>query len=240
MKRIFLIPLLALGLLATSCDGGANDASAATIAVNTAAREASGDSARFSMRITADTEDGEVTAIFGEGMIDFADGEGEMTVPQREGEAPVRHIWHGGSTYASWLDTGFWMQAEDEGSPLNALKVSGVLDMLARAANVAVVGTEEVGGLQATHYRFTAGPEFAPEDLRDAMRGVSVTVDVWLSEDRVHRIVSDQAYGDDPHEGVRGQRFLVEIDLFDWGVDVAVTPPDPSLIRTFDELSSLP
>lgn len=235
-----LVPLMALPFLAASCDGGSRTADAATLAVTKAAQESSTDSVRFTMELRIIGGDDETVVAPAEGQLDFAAGVGEMIIPQREGEEPIHYIWHDGKTYQSWFDTGYWLGGITDGGPMEAWQPSTQLESLGKASDVRKIGTEVIDGFETTHYRYAVDPEDLSDRNRELLRGVDSTLDVWVGGDRVYRIVIHQKHGPDAQEELQGQEYLVELAFFDWGVDVEVTPPDASLVKSFEELARLP
>ena len=115
-----------------------------------------------------------------------------------------------------------------------------MLEFAADAGDVEVIGTESIDGTETTHYRFGITHEDLSEAVRDTQKGLVGTVDLWISADRVHRLVSAVEYeagAADP--GLAGQKFVTEILLTDWGVNVEVTPPAAELIKTLEEIQRL-
>jgi len=128
---------------------------------------------------------------------------------------------------------------------------TGVLDALRGVgADVQEVGTEEVNGVDATHYRATvdlqraldAAPESQRERARTALGqlGTSdVPIDVWLSSDGlpVRQVITFDA----PAGGglLGGMSMKMTIDFTDWGTPVDVQVPPADQVQRVDDPSKL-
>lgn len=237
LRFLILVPLLTIPWLAAGCNGG-REASAATVAVRTAARETGADSARISMRLTGNhPTDGEFGGEIAQGQIDFARGIAELHL---DSEPPATLIYTEGMVYQSWRDTPWWIVSDSERGGVLGLEPTRMLEFAADAGDVEVIGTESIDGTETTHYRFGITHEDLSEAVRDTQKGLVGTVDLWISADRVHRLVSAVEYeagAADP--GLAGQKFVTEILLTDWGVNVEVTPPAAELIKTLEEIQRL-
>lgn len=238
MLRMFVVvPLLALPWLAAACDGG-HEASPATAAVQAAAQATGADSDRVSIRVSGiHPTDGEFGGELMHGQIDFARGIAELQV---QSDPPATVVYTGDKVYQSWRNTPWWIVGDSERGGVLGLEPTRMLEFVAEADDVEVVGTETIDGADATHYRFGITSDDLSEAVRDSQKGLVGTVDVWISADRVHRLVSAVEYeagAADP--GLAGQKFVTEIRLSDWGVDVQVSPPAAELIKTLDEIRDL-
>lgn len=240
MRRLSILVLIVLPFLFAGCDGAARPADAATLAITTAARESGTDSVRFTMELRIVGEDADTVVAPAEGQLDFAAGVGEMIIPQREGEEPIHYIWYDGKTYQSWFHTGYWLGGVVDGGPMEAWQPSTQLKFLGKASDVRRMGTEVIDGFETTHYRYALDLDDVSDRSRELLQGVEATIDVWVGGDRVHRVVTHQRYGPDAHEGLQGQEYRVDLRFFDWGLDVVVTPPDASLVKSWEELVAMP
>lgn len=120
-------------------------------------------------------------------------------------------------------------QASDPTAQLSALKT---------VDGIEVVGTEEVDGVQTTHYRATVDASEAlktvPESLREQYEQVvaagldDYTIDVWVGTDHLPRrqVVTMT---------VAGQETATTIEYTNWGGDVSVVAPDNAV--DFDQLA---
>jgi hypothetical protein len=238
MNRSSLTALLALLLalpLATACKDSATKASAATTAVQTAARQGTADTARVTLDLRAThPEAGEFLAVSARGALDFKASASRLTVGS---DPPVEQVYVGGNSYQAWPGSPYWLVAADEPGPLLGLNPVTILAQLARAHGVQHLGAETLDGARADHYRYSITIADLPENLRPALRGMTGTVDVWISNGRVHRVITTQQFGDDAHGDLAGQQIVTEVRLSDWGLEVEIAPPDPSLIKTFEELT---
>lgn len=240
LRLLIFLPILALPFLATACDGGSDEPAEATIAVRSAARDTSADSARIHMRLAGiHPTDGEFGGDFAEGEVDFATGVAELRVSAENGNEPGTLIYIDGKVYQSWRDTPYWMESDSEIGPALGLEPIRMLELIARADDVEVIATEELDGVQATHYRFSFATEDLSEAFQDSQKGMTGAIDVWISDDRVHRTVSAVEYGSEATEGLRGLRLTTDVRLSDWGIEVNVAAPDASLVKTFEELQAL-
>ncbi len=124
------------------------------------------------------------------------------------------------------------------------------------SGGVKKVGTEQVRGVDTTHYHATADfdryPDAFPPDRRDAVRrsikkietltgAKTFPMDVWIdSAHRVRRV--HFAYPLKPSVGAAAgtsQPFSMTMEFFGFGTPVHVTPPPASQTKDFSELSGL-
>jgi len=110
------------------------------------------------------------------------------------------------------------------------------------------IGTEQVRGIQTTHYRATVDlrkyPELVPEDQRESTQAtidqlVKLTglttypVDVWVdSKQLVRRMAFDQSF----KTGAGKMSMQMSVDYFDFGKPVEVLIPPRSQTADFSEL----
>lgn len=155
--------------------------------------------------------------------------------------------------------------AEMPGMPADAMGGTGgaqnpadSLDYLRGIADdVTEAGTEEVRGTETTRYDGTIDLERAveesPEEQRDLMRrniemlGTSeMPVSVWVDDDGLLRRMTyemdlSQAQ---PPEGAGEQaplgRMTITMEMFDFGLDVDITPPPEDEVTDFDDLGVPP
>jgi hypothetical protein len=249
--------LAALAL--AGCGGG----STATVSFAEAADATqSTDTMRFSMTGTI-TADGESSTMEGEGATDTRAGRTEFTLtmpgldmeavmadtkiyirmPTLKDELPGLKPWieldlqklgeAAGVDFQSLVDLG------NQGDPLK------LLGYLRAAGSVEEIGSEEIRGVETTHYRSDVdlsryADVLADENpraakslralIRDAGGEVVVPLDVWIDEDGLVRRQSfEQSMPD-------GSSMQMTIDLYDFGADVDVALPPRADVTSFDEL----
>lgn len=225
------------------------------------------------------------------GLIDFATGQAEVTstiaglteqtivdgttsylsLPASPG-APAAKPWVK-VTAADLTAGGQAGQSGQAGqNPLSSMFPSGTsnpangLDILAGVSGtVTTVGTEKVGGVSSTHYRFTADLSKAMQDItpgnKDSLKqleegfGVTApTVDVWIDGSGVVRRISFAedlnlnlgalagAAGATPPPGIgttMSGTVISTTDFNDFGVPVTITDPPASQVTTPSEMERL-
>jgi hypothetical protein len=127
---------------------------------------------------------------------------------------------------------------------------AATLDYLRATANVEEAGTEEIRGVETTHYTGVVDldktVQLAPADSRDEVQATidqleeqigtsELPVEVWIDPDglpaRLRYEVSVSADGSDTTT-------VVVMDFFDWGADVVVEPPPADEVTDIAELTS--
>lgn len=237
MLRTFLLLLLTSGLVA-ACDGEPPPETDPSEFVRAAARNADASSARITVVVSGSNPgDGEFGGEVMEGVVDFSKREAELSV---DTDPPAKLVFKNGRVYQTWFDTGYWVVSRnDAAGPAVGLTPPAMFDFIARAEDVEVVGTESINGLEATHYRFPLSLLAMPESIRESQKGVSGTVEVWISDDRIHRVLSTAEYGPDAYDGLVGTRIITDTRLSDWGIEVNVEAPAADLIKTMEELQRM-
>ncbi len=108
-----------------------------------------------------------------------------------------------------------------------------VLKQLERTGKpVTTVGTEEIDGVETTHYRAPIDPAKTPavDNLEKLTMAVYKPVDVWVDADGLVRQVRfDYMATIDPAQAARA-RVLLTMKLFDFGSTVDVEAPAPKLV----------
>ncbi|MGH2737079.1 MAG: hypothetical protein ACRDKZ_15985 [Actinomycetota bacterium] len=109
------------------------------------------------------------------------------------------------------------------------------LQMLKGATDVEEVGTEELRGVETTHYRYTLDLDRViqevPEDLKKSIQAVidlgtgDIPGEIWVDEDGLTRKMSYEM-----SQSMQGQEMTQQMTLeyYDFGVDVEVEPPPAS------------
>lgn len=133
-----------------------------------------------------------------------------------------------------------FVEGGDPRELLDALKaVSGELDR---------VGVEDVRGVETTHYRATidwadyanaVGGEQAPAELLEQVRAMvgldSIPVDVWVDADGYLRRFELSVGATPPGQTERFEA-SIDLELFDYGSEVAVEPPAAEDVVDMTEL----
>jgi len=153
-----------------------------------------------------------------------------------------------------WVSMDVLAAAEDAGLSTSALGQLGgsdptqYLDYLASVSrDVREIGAEDVRGVATTHYAATLDFASAPEDfdaevlaelgidrddlaasfeaMRDQFGVANVPVDVWIDGEGLVRRMR-MSMGLDPADGqVPAMKMRVELEMFDYGVEVRVEAP---------------
>ena len=185
---------------------------------------------------------------------EFADLIGEMEVRQIGDTAYMRfaffNMFLGADT--DWIS----MPAEDgtaatEGfamtSPTNPAEILGSFEDA--GATVEVIGTEEVNGVTATHYRAVFDTEAllaqaTPEErarleAQGPLPADFLPMDVWISDDGLVVRFLMEIDGTDlattPEESF--ERMVMRYDLFDLGKGVVIEPPPSSDVTDIEDLA---
>lgn len=168
----------------------------------------------------------------------------------------------GQAAYWRWVFKGktYWVKqdpAEKSGDPAEFLipgpgtptKPTDVLTRVLLASEVnEKIGTEDIRGEETTHYRARVNlnelvkqmpeSERPPVELREQFGGPVVPVDLWIDSDsRLRKIVISRPARTEG--SVRGPAWTTTVDLYDYGVEVDVEPPEGELIsdEEFNELA---
>jgi hypothetical protein len=173
------------------------------------------------------------------GLIDYANGRGELVFKGRNDSAwESRAVLVGRDSYlgAKVGDRMYWMnQSVDEAtgadrfmpgargmSPDRLLK-----DLIKSSTKVETLGSEEIRGVSATHYR---------AHLDETKLGIDgdaekpVVVDVWIDEEGLPRRIRVPAGAGD---------LVVVFDLFDFGVPVSIHAPPANEVVSEDKFGEL-
>ena len=215
--------------------------------------------------------EGEATegALSGEGEFDYENRRGRLTVDLGDllaeaglpGDASFELLLDENVLYLNFpLLTAFvpdakeWLKVDlEEAAGLGGFDLSQLggndptryLDYLkATGADVEEVGSEEVRGVETTHYRATVdlneALELVPEEQRASVQALIdagttlLPLDTWVDGDGlVRRIDVDVPAGE---SGATGN---VTMDLFEFGVDVEIEPPPADQVTDVSELEGL-
>ncbi len=189
--------------------------------------------AKLSMEMTAG---GMVTTATGE--IDYRGDQPAtsmtMTIPGGGGE--VQMIMVDGAMYMTLpiqgQDGWFKLDLSDTGALGDELGSLGGMDLrdtmktfTEGVESVEEIGTEEVNGVTATHYRVTADPEAMSGVLGDSAADIPETLvyDVWLDEQgRFTKMAADLE-----------ESGKMEMNVTDWGTDVSIEAPPADQVQDF-------
>lgn len=160
-----------------------------------------------------------------------------------------------------WIEFDLESLGEDAGIDLNQLQQLGqsdpsqALDYLRATGQVEEVGTEQVDGVETTHYtgtiRLDAVAEQVPADQRDAVREAieklkqqsglaEIPVDVWVDGDDLVRKMSMTYTAKVPVEGeTKDASSTVTMEFSDYGVEVDVQAPPADQVTSLAELTAL-
>lgn len=253
MRRVLGGVILAVALVAGACGGDGTDPGQVVRAA--ASKTTAAESSRIALTVTGSKPDGTVT---GEGAFEYATRRGTMTM-ELPGMGTMDAVLDGLVFYLKfptevaaqipggkpWVtfdlerlgkqagfDLGQVAQAQ-QGDPTQAL------DYLRGASDdVKKVGTEDVRGVETTHYRATldlskAAAQLSGEQRKaidgaiSTLRTKTIPTDVWIDADgRARRLTYSTTK----------PKASVTIELFDFGVDVDASPPPPDQVTDLNEL----
>ena len=252
---------LALALTGVACgdDGGGGGDSKAIDALALAADKAT-DAGTAHMVMTMEMNvSGQQVSIEGEGDMSFADEIGEMTMtmsaPGIEGGQSIEMILDGTYVYmkmpAQLGGTGGWARMDLTKMPGGASNQfaqdpSQYLEFLRGASEDGVeeVGSEEIDGVETTHYKATlaydkildqAPDQEAAEEVRAQLESLggdidSIPAEVWIDEEGLPRRMKMDMSVD-----AQGQtaEILITMEFSDYGVEVDIQPP-----KDFEEIEA--
>jgi hypothetical protein len=270
-----LVLVAAVAFLAAACGPGIGDP-LARAAENVRAQGTANISFTSTMTLPQAAGGGELTAT-GEGAIDYGEDRGTLTMTF-EGTGPagemsemmgeIESIYDGTVVYMRWpFMTGMlpgeneWFKmdlaeiGEEMGIDFAQLMQMGQSDpfqgveFLRGAEDVEEVGTEDIDGVQTTHYTAKIDFDRLAEELEgdqgDVVRNMieqteieEITADVWIDEDELVRRVR---YGFDappvPAETeAEDGGFSMQMDLFDYGTTVDIELPADEDVTDLGEL----
>lgn len=273
MSRRLVPFVLALTGLVMSCGGDEADPVALVSSAPSTTSEA-GTARMFVESAVSGMDRGGDLAATGEGLVDFERRRGTMTMQLPSagelslGEMEVVYegtvIYYRASSLfpdapTPWVSFDFARLSEAvTGTDLAQLNQSSTndpsnaLSMLNGASEVEELGTEEVRGVETTHYRATVDLRRALEEQEavedrqrfeqflDQLGTEIIPVEVWLDDDgRARRMVFDQPLPDTPGAPLPEDAAMsMTIELHDFGVDVPVEIPPPSEVTDLTELTT--
>jgi hypothetical protein len=266
---------------AVSTGGDAADNILASAATNAAGAGSS--KVAFTITTQVPQQEGPIT-LTGEGAFDYEAKAGQLTydfgdllgsLGQGGSEEPVEIILDGNVFYMKfallsslipggkpWIKFDLDSLASQEGIDLSQLQSvnqgdpSQTLEYLRAAGSVEEVGTEEVRGVETTHYKgvidLQKAVELAPEETRaqvqqsiDQLKEQSglteLPVEVWIDGHGLPARIQYSFDGSIVAAGTESEDFttIFSMELYDWGTDVTVEPPPASDVTDVSELTEL-
>lgn len=265
-----------------STQAGSADSILATAASN--ASGAGSSRVDFTITMQIPEQEGPVT-LSGEGAFDYEARRGRLTYDFGElfaalgqtlpgADEPVEIVLDGNVFYMKfgllsnlvpgvkpWIKFDLESLAGREGLDLSQFQSinqgdpSQILEYLRAAGSVEEVGTEEVRGVETTHYKGVIDLDrvagLAPADVRDQLRqsidqleeqtGLSeLPVEVWIDGDGLPARIQ-YSFDGSVLSGGEGEGFttIFTMELYDWGADVTVEPPPASEVTDSSELTGL-
>ena len=266
MKRA-LGALLLMALLLPACGGGGGSEQGVSVAqAATLARDAG--SANVYMEVVTTIPDGEIT-LTGDGAFDMENNRGHLSfTAQGTGQAAQvsQQIGNMEAVYdklvaymkipalaqmmpagKQWIKVDFASLGEKSGVDVAQLSQLGQnnpmeqLDYLRGVKDVEEVGTEEVRGVETTHYTGVIDFEQLKNELPQNAAGSidrlkeltgidKAPIDVWLDEDGLPRRVNYDFDIETPTgtSSPGGAKIALTVEFFDFGTDVQVEIPPES------------
>jgi hypothetical protein len=264
--------------VATTAASAPDEGTLAAAASN--ATEAGSSKVEFTVTTQVPEQEGPVT-VSGEGVFDYATRQGTLTydlselldsLGQDASSEPVEMILDGNVFYMRfpllsslvpggkpWIKFDLEALAGQQGIDLSQLQSvnqgdpAQTLDYLRAAGSVEEVGTEDIRGVETTHYQgvieLDKVAELAPAESREQVRrsidqlkeqaGVSeLPVDVWVDSNGLPARIQYSFEGSLAGGTGEDLSSVVTMDLFDYGVDVNVEPPPPDEVTDLAELSA--
>lgn len=265
---------------AVTTGGESADAILASAATNAAGAGSS--QVAFTITTQVPQQEGPIT-LTGEGAFDYEAQKGQLTydfgdllgsLGQGASDEPVELILDGNVFYMKfallsslipgvkeWIKFDLESLASQEGIDLSQLQSinqgdpSQILEYLRGAGSVEEVGTEEVRGVETTHYQgvieLDKAVELAPEETREQVRQAieqlkeqsgltELPVEVWVDGDGLPVRIQYSFAGSLAATGSDGDFTTVfTMELFDWGTEVDIEPPPASEVTDISELTEL-
>ncbi len=173
---------------------------------------------------------------------------------------PMRMITIGDEAWMQWGFLGFLGVEEDQWLAMDAdseeafspddLGFGGlssptdILDSMKELdASIEDLGTETIHGVETRHLRATVDPnslnpseqaEF--EENFGELPTEALPIDFWIGEDGLLYRFSISMSGTDLGSENDFESFSMTFDMFDYGADLGITPPDPSTVVDEDSL----
>ena len=247
MRRLLVLVPLALALAA--CGGGGGSKGSGNPLADAA--DSTAEAASEGTTTTGTVTYGDIKlSLAGEGGYDHTTDEGwQHLVVSTPGGKPVLDqifvknvLWMKSPIFTESLPKGKqWVKVDvntagrDLGFNFKALMgqtPADVLKQLQRTTNVKTIETEEIDGVETTHYRAAIDPKKIPaaDNMQKLTASVYKPIDVWVDEDgRVRQVKFDYTARVAPSVTQRA-RVLLTMKLHDFGMTVDVEPPGTNLV----------
>jgi hypothetical protein len=264
---------------------GGDSAESVLASAATSAASAGSSSVDFTITVQVPEQEGPLT-LSGDGAFDYETQQGQLTYDFGDlfaatgqtlpgADEPIEIILDGTVIYMKWgllssvlPDANEWIKvdatdlASQEGIDLSQLQSfnqgdpSQLLDYLRAVGNVEEVGTEEVRGVETTHYKgvidLDRAVELAPADAREQVRQsidqlkeqtglTELPVEVWVDADglpaRIQYSFDGSIAAAATGADTEGFSTIFTMELYDWGTDVTIEPPPASEVTDISELA---
>ncbi|WP_143688455.1 hypothetical protein [Streptomyces barkulensis] len=244
-------------------DGGEGDEAAAEVVRTAHEKTVAAETAKMTLKVRA-AMGGQQQTLTGDGAVDLADGTSDLTVEAGGGERIEQRVVDE-TLYQRlpdrareqlgvdkpWISVDLRELAGSSGTvggirvndPVRGLDYTRALD-----DDATRVGTEEVGGVETTHYRVNVDvDELAGEDTAEAERlrqrlGDSLPMHLWLDDqDRIRRQQfeisldsgaarsnsgsQDRSRSQPPSREAQEAKIRTTVEFSDFGTEVEVSPP---------------
>ncbi len=180
---------------------------------------------------------------------------------------PLELITVGDTAYMKWgffnalLGADGWVELPTDeagtvtgqfGMGAEATSPTQMLEQLRDAnATIEELGTETIRGVSTTHYRATLNlkelAETLPPDEQAELEsqfgdtGIEeLPMEIWVGDDGLvyrYTMEVDASSADTGMPGLQSMR--MEFDMYDYGAEIIVEPPDPSEVTTIDQFGGL-
>ena len=269
-----LLVLVAAGAIAMVFISGGKD----TVSLETVAQaaEATNGAGGFKVEVNGGIEsDGRDVPLKARGTLDAGGRKGRLTfdsagLPGMAGGGQIEQIIDGDTLYMKmpaltqqlqskqeWLRIDYSEIGKELGIDLSTLGQSGndprqmLAQLKAVSGEIEKVGSEQVRGVETTHYKGSVdlrkSPETLPEQQREAARtsierlieltgSSTYPMEIWVDDDKLVRRMKIAYSFDVPGQDDKA-RFQMTMELFDFGTPVDVTPPPKEEVADIRELA---
>ena len=268
MRRLIMTAAFLVVALLAACGPQARSGEELVVSSASATQDAGSANMAMVMRMSGGAQDVTINA---KGAFDFESGRGAMTMDMGDlgaqmGMGKIEMRTDGTTIYMKmpaqmkpptpWvkmdLDTMTGVPGMGQLQQFNNNDPRATMELLRGVADVEEVGSEEIRGTQATHYKATVDLEKAiaeaPEETKKAMRQqfkllglTEMPVDVWIDEEGLLRRqeitmdLSNVDTGGAPAGQVPTSMFM-RMELFDFGTEVDVEPPPAGQVTDMADL----
>jgi hypothetical protein len=269
-----LLVLVAAGAVAMVFVSGGKD----TVSLETVAQaaEATNGAGGFKVEVNGGIESGSQNVpLKARGQLDAGGRKGRLIfdaagLPGMSGGGQIEQIIDGEILYMKmpaltqqlgskqeWLRIDYGVIGKELGIDLSSLQQGGndprqmLAQLRAVSGEVEKLGTEEVRGVETTHYKASVdlrkSPDSLPEQQREAARtsierlieltgSSTYPIEIWVDDDKLVRRMKIAYSFDVPGQDDKA-KFQMTMDLFDFGTPVNVTPPPKEQVADIRELA---